>query len=306
MSNKPSSGQRAVQPLANSNSKANRPSSGQKPTGSPSAKRGSRASAAAAAARAKDPLRYKTVECENWARDGKCPYGARCQFAHGAHELRSRSTNTAAAAAAAAPKPDASIEGKARRGQRARRSRKSSSETADATAPPPSPAVSPTASTRAPSPLTLPRTVLPAAPLGSPTTSGSSRRSSNAAPALYSSLFSPESPRSPISLTPSSLPPPRRRGGPERGRCASMGERSTSRCPRKNGGIPSSLWCGRPFGWLDSSRRCNPVSGGRLGRGCGNGRGRRSMRYSRRPCPWRESDPTSRLAAPEQRWAGRG
>ncbi|EOD31239.1 hypothetical protein EMIHUDRAFT_455411 [Emiliania huxleyi CCMP1516] len=141
MSNKPSSGQRAVQPLANSNSKANRPSSGQKPTGSPSAKRGSRASAAAAAARAKDPLRYKTVECENWARDGKCPYGARCQFAHGAHELR---------------------------------------------------------------------TVLPAAPLGSPTTSGSSRRSSNAAPALYSSLFSPESPRSPISLTPSSLPPPRR------------------------------------------------------------------------------------------------
>ena len=80
-----------------------------------------------------------------------------------------------------------------------------------------------------------------------------------------------------------------------------MGERLTSRCPRKNGGIPSSLWCGRPFGWLDSSRRCSPASGGRWGRGCGNGRGRRSMRYSRRPCPWRGSDSTSRLATPEQR-----
>ena len=32
-----------------------------------------------------------------------------------------------------------------------------------------------------------------------------------------------------------------------------MGGRLTSRCPRKNGGIPSSLWCGRPLGWLGSS-----------------------------------------------------
>ena len=56
-------------------------------------------------ATAEDPLRYKTVECENWARDGKCSYGARCQFAHGAHELRSRSTNTAAAAATAGAFP---------------------------------------------------------------------------------------------------------------------------------------------------------------------------------------------------------
>ena len=40
-----------------------------------------------------------------------------------------------------------------------------------------------------------------------------------------------------------------------------MGERSTSRCPRKNGVIPSSLWCEGPFGRLDSSRRCSPANG---------------------------------------------
>eukprot|EP00667_Euglena_gracilis_P017415 EG_transcript_18345 len=31
--------------------------------------------------------RYKTRMCINWDRDGKCPYGPRCQFAHGMREL---------------------------------------------------------------------------------------------------------------------------------------------------------------------------------------------------------------------------
>ena len=39
----------------------------------------------------KDPLRYKTQLCANFQRDGACRYGRRCQFAHGAHELRERS-----------------------------------------------------------------------------------------------------------------------------------------------------------------------------------------------------------------------
>ena len=39
----------------------------------------------------KDPLRYKTQLCANFQRDGVCRYGRRCQFAHGAHELRERS-----------------------------------------------------------------------------------------------------------------------------------------------------------------------------------------------------------------------
>eukprot|EP00967_Tisochrysis_lutea_P090991 scaffold130401_cov32-Tisochrysis_lutea.AAC.3 len=38
--------------------------------------------------RVKDPLRYKTVMCENWAAKGSCPYSHKCQFAHGEHELR--------------------------------------------------------------------------------------------------------------------------------------------------------------------------------------------------------------------------
>ena len=38
----------------------------------------------------KDPLRYKTQICANFQRDGVCRYGRRCQFAHGAHELRDR------------------------------------------------------------------------------------------------------------------------------------------------------------------------------------------------------------------------
>jgi len=38
----------------------------------------------------KDPVRYKTMMCANWARDGACPYGFKCQFAHGQAELRER------------------------------------------------------------------------------------------------------------------------------------------------------------------------------------------------------------------------
>jgi hypothetical protein len=43
----------------------------------------------------KDPERYKTLICVNWAKaselgQGECPYGDKCQFAHGLHELRSR------------------------------------------------------------------------------------------------------------------------------------------------------------------------------------------------------------------------
>lgn len=37
-----------------------------------------------------NPL-YKTALCRNFAREGgRCPYGRKCQFAHGAEELRAR------------------------------------------------------------------------------------------------------------------------------------------------------------------------------------------------------------------------
>mmetsp|Transcript_22747 Transcript_22747/g.67010 ORF Transcript_22747/g.67010 Transcript_22747/m.67010 type:complete len:185 (+) Transcript_22747:58-612(+) len=39
---------------------------------------------------AKDPLRYKTVLCNMFEATGRCPYGPRCQFAHGASQLRER------------------------------------------------------------------------------------------------------------------------------------------------------------------------------------------------------------------------
>jgi len=38
----------------------------------------------------KDPHRYKTVLCQNFVKEGTCPYGTKCQFAHGKHELRKR------------------------------------------------------------------------------------------------------------------------------------------------------------------------------------------------------------------------
>merc|ERR1719262_1761784 len=38
----------------------------------------------------KDALRYKTVLCDKFVKSGTCPYGRKCQFAHGAEELRAR------------------------------------------------------------------------------------------------------------------------------------------------------------------------------------------------------------------------
>ena len=40
--------------------------------------------------RVKDPVRYKTVLCNKFETVGRCPYGPRCQFAHGVAELRTR------------------------------------------------------------------------------------------------------------------------------------------------------------------------------------------------------------------------
>lgn len=44
----------------------------------------------------RDPVRYKTVLCKNWTAKGKCPYGPRCQFAHGSKDLRDRNAASAA------------------------------------------------------------------------------------------------------------------------------------------------------------------------------------------------------------------
>eukprot|EP00966_Prymnesium_polylepis_P222362 5144756-Prymnesium_polylepis.1 len=44
--------------------------------------------AAAVAAPRERPANYKTVLCHNWEANGVCQYGARCNFAHGQHELR--------------------------------------------------------------------------------------------------------------------------------------------------------------------------------------------------------------------------
>ena len=34
-----------------------------------------------------NPLKHKTEMCKNFSELGRCPYGNRCRFAHGAHEL---------------------------------------------------------------------------------------------------------------------------------------------------------------------------------------------------------------------------
>jgi len=39
-------------------------------------------------------VRYKTVLCEKFLANGSCPYGSRCQFAHGTEELRERCDKT--------------------------------------------------------------------------------------------------------------------------------------------------------------------------------------------------------------------
>jgi len=36
---------------------------------------------------------YKTELCRNFELSGSCPFGHRCQFAHGTHELRRRALN---------------------------------------------------------------------------------------------------------------------------------------------------------------------------------------------------------------------
>lgn len=51
----------------------------------------------------KDPLRYKTVLCANFERDGECPYGRKCQFAHGAAEMRRRPSGGPLEASAPVP-----------------------------------------------------------------------------------------------------------------------------------------------------------------------------------------------------------
>lgn len=34
-----------------------------------------------------NPLKHKTELCKNFSELGRCPYGNRCRFAHGTHEL---------------------------------------------------------------------------------------------------------------------------------------------------------------------------------------------------------------------------
>lgn len=59
----------------------------------------------------KDAVRYKTILCANWSSTGKCPYGFKCQFAHGPEELRLRSEPMRSEPAEAPDKPAASSSG---------------------------------------------------------------------------------------------------------------------------------------------------------------------------------------------------
>lgn len=36
---------------------------------------------------AKSNLKYKTVLCTNWEKKGSCPYGKKCQYAHGKSDI---------------------------------------------------------------------------------------------------------------------------------------------------------------------------------------------------------------------------
>jgi len=56
----------------------------------------------------KDAVRYKTMLCTNWSADGKCPYGPKCQFAHGPQELRARSDAKGEQSRATSPAPEPS------------------------------------------------------------------------------------------------------------------------------------------------------------------------------------------------------
>ena len=54
--------------------------------------------------------RYKTVLCTTWASNGDCPYGRKCQFAHGKEELRARNSIAVANRTSMAP-PGPSVVG---------------------------------------------------------------------------------------------------------------------------------------------------------------------------------------------------
>jgi hypothetical protein len=121
-----------------------------------------------AASVVKDPVRYKTVMCQNWLTRGSCPYGHKCQFAHGEEEMRSKASKRRGRAGgegkgrrgAAGTKTGAAV-GPAAAGAPAR--------TGSAVArqrrpePPPSPQLRPSSSgERAPSPFALPWPLFPA------------------------------------------------------------------------------------------------------------------------------------------------
>jgi len=58
----------------------------------------SSASSSLSSPRIKDPRVYKTELCEKFTSNGLCPYGEKCQFAHGEEELRPRLPLSATAA----------------------------------------------------------------------------------------------------------------------------------------------------------------------------------------------------------------
>jgi len=58
----------------------------------------------------KDPARYKTQLCANFSASGHCPYGRKCQFAHGTSELIARKGTQAEACEAQAQAPVATAQ----------------------------------------------------------------------------------------------------------------------------------------------------------------------------------------------------
>lgn len=90
----------------------------------------------------KDPVRYKTVMCNKFETLGKCPYGPRCQFAHGAAELRERAPLKPTQPASAASEANTS---------------NSASERDEFITPPPSPRESPRESQASAVPQTIQR-----------------------------------------------------------------------------------------------------------------------------------------------------
>lgn len=60
--------------------------------------------------RIKDPRVYKTELCQKFEEMGECPYGPKCQFAHGKKELRSRSLVLPGPMSLTSPKPNLTID----------------------------------------------------------------------------------------------------------------------------------------------------------------------------------------------------